>query len=347
MKSPFSDMTTIYKPQELLDISFKRASNIEMRFRPRTPDIIKAKKHELARINTVTDDLIKRITKMIKTFPTFENLHPFYFDLAKTLVDIDKFRQIIASLSGTIKILKKIHQEHFKKIKQSRDPLIAAKERKAFYGRVSSVINRLEEKLDYLREQRNLFRKIPSISTNAFTIVIAGYPNVGKSSLVQAISTAKPEISYYPFTTRNLIVGHRILNEDDPVPNKIQILDTPGLLDRPLSRRNNIELKAIVALKHLANVIVYIIDPSETCGYPISNQMHLMKEIRDSFREIPFIINLNKIDIVQPEQISQVIKEIKEIFTEEQPSILETIAIEKKGVESIYDAAISYYLNNF
>ncbi|NVM29398.1 MAG: 50S ribosome-binding GTPase [Candidatus Helarchaeota archaeon] len=345
MKSPFSDMITIDKPQELLDIAFKRGSKVEIKFRPRTPDIIKAKKREMARINTVTDNLVKRFTKMIKTFPTFENLHPFYYDLVKTLVDIDEFRKIIASLSSALKILKKIHQEHFNKIKRARDPTVAGDARKAFYGRISSVINRLEEKLDYLREQRNILRKLPSISPEIFTIVVAGYPNVGKSSLVQAISTAKPEISYYPFTTRNLIVGHRILDEDDPIPQKIQILDTPGLLDRPLSRRNNIELKAIVALKHLANVIVFMIDPSETCGYQIANQTHLLKEIRDTFQNIPFIINLNKIDIVQSEQISQVKKEIKEIFPEEELPILETIAVKEEGVEDIYDSAMKYYPN--
>ena len=107
MKSPFSKMITIYKPQELLDIAFKRGSNIEMRFNPRTPDIIKARKREKARITTVTDNLIDKLTKMVKTFPTFDNLHPFYYDLASTIVDVDKIKQIIASLSGTIKTLKK------------------------------------------------------------------------------------------------------------------------------------------------------------------------------------------------------------------------------------------------
>ncbi|NVM53636.1 MAG: 50S ribosome-binding GTPase [Candidatus Helarchaeota archaeon] len=347
MRNPFSKMITIYKPQELLDIAFKRGSKLKIKFRPRTPDIIKAKKREKARITTVTDNLIDKITKMVKTFPTFDNLHPFYYDLAKTLVDIDKFKQVIASLSGTIKIIKNIHREHFYKIKKTEDPSVAGEERKSFYGRVSSVINRLESRLDYLREQRDIFRKLPSISTEIFTIVVAGYPNVGKSSLVRAISSAKPEISYYPFTTRKLIVGHRILNKDDPIPQKIQILDTPGLLDRPLSKRNNIELQAIVALKHLANVIVFMIDPSESCGYPISNQTNLLKEIHAAFQDIPFIINLNKMDIIQSEQILQVKKEIGELFPNDELTLIETIAIKEVGVETIFNKAMKYYTNDF
>ncbi|MHA1267206.1 MAG: NOG1 family protein [Candidatus Helarchaeota archaeon] len=342
MTNPFSTIKTIYTPQELLNIAFKRASNIDLKFRPKTPNIIKARKRELARITKVTDDLIDRITKMVKTFPTFDNLHPFYYDLTKTLVDLDQFKKTLAALSGTIRILKRIHLEHYRKIRRAPDPHVASEERKAFYGRVSSVIKRLEDKLAYLRDQRELFRKLPTISADIYTIVVAGYPNVGKSSLVRAISTAKPEISYYPFTTRNLIVGHRILDENAPLPFRIQILDTPGLLDRPLSRRNNIELKAIVALKHLANVIIFMIDPSETCGYPVHNQINLLKEIYNTFQAVPFIITLNKIDLSHPTQITQVKAEIKHHFPSSSPPVLETIAFNKIGVEEVFNTGLKY-----
>ena len=343
MANPFSRMKTIYTAQELLDIAFKRVSNLQMRFRPNTPDIIKAKKREKARITQVTNILIKKLTEMVKTFPNFDRIHPFYYDLTSTLVDLDNFKQIIASLSGTIRILKRVHREHFYKIKKAENSKVAGEERKAFYGRVSSIINRLGDKLAYLREQRNVLRKLPTIIPDIFTIVVAGYPNVGKSSLVRAISSAKPEISYYPFTTRTLIVGHRILNEDDPIPQKIQILDTPGLLDRPLSARNKIERQAIVALRHLANVIVFMIDPSESCGYLVANQLGLLREISTIFQNIPLILNLNKVDLARPEQIQQVKREIKTIFPEDDKIVLETIAIQKQGVNEVLEAALEYF----
>ncbi len=343
MRNPFSGIKTVYKAQELLDIAFKRGSKLDLRFRPGTPDIIKARNREKARITTVTDNLLKKLTEMVKTFPSFDNIHPFYYDLAKTIVDLDKFKQNIAAITGIIKVVKRVHQEHFNKIRRAQTPSEAGEARKAFYGRISSIIGQLEDKLNYLREHRDIFRKLPTISPEIFTIVVAGYPNVGKSSLVQSISTATPEISYYPFTTRNLIVGHRILNEEDPLPQKVQILDTPGLLDRPLSKRNNIELKAIIALKHLANVIVFIIDPSETCGYPISNQTHLLREISKAFSEIPFIITLNKLDLVKGDQIDQVTADIRDIFPDKEIPILKTIAVQREGVEQIFEAAMKYY----
>jgi len=46
-------------------------------------------------------------------------------------------------------------------------------------------------------------------------------------------------------------------------------------------------------------VILYIIDSSETCGYTLEKQMHLLDEIKTEFN-IPMIVVANKIDISSP-----------------------------------------------
>ena len=43
-------------------------------------------------------------------------------------------------------------------------------------------------------------------------VVLVGAPNVGKSSLVQVLSSGLPEICNYPFTTRTVKMGHFYLN---------------------------------------------------------------------------------------------------------------------------------------
>jgi nucleolar GTP-binding protein len=105
------------------------------------------------------------------------------------------------------------------------------------------------------------------------------------------VSTARPEIAAYPFTTKGLAVGHFEKNKI-----RYQIIDTPGLLDRPLEERNEIELQAISALRHVGKVMLFIIDPSETCGYTLEKQMHLLEEIKKEFG-IPMIVAANKTDI--------------------------------------------------
>ncbi|MBZ4037900.1 50S ribosome-binding GTPase, partial [Flavobacterium sp. 17A] len=92
-----------------------------------------------------------------------------------------------------------------------------------------------------------------TVDFNAITAVIAGFPNVGKSTILRQITTAEPKVADYPFTTTGIQIGHL-----ERKWQKYQIIDTPGLLDRPIDDMNTIELNAMVALEHLADVILYI-----------------------------------------------------------------------------------------
>jgi len=142
-------------------------------------------------------------------------------------------------------------------------------------------------------------KTFPSIQ-DVPTIVIAGYPNVGKSSLLRHLSSAKPEIAIYPFTTKQVIVGHIKIKEKF-LTTTYQIIDTPGLLDRPLSKRNDIEKQAIAALTHLADIIVFMIDPSETCGYSLKDQYNMLAQIKKIFLDVPIVVVENKVDLKKTE----------------------------------------------
>ncbi len=52
-----------------------------------------------------------------------------------------------------------------------------------------------------------------------------------------------------------------------------QVIDTPGILDRPLEERNTIEMQSITALAHLRAAVLYLVDISEQCGYSIAQQV--------------------------------------------------------------------------
>ena len=122
--------------------------------------------------------------------------------------------------------------------------------------------------------------------------MVAGAPNVGKSQLVRALSSGKPRVASYPFTTQKISVGHLVR---DNVP--IQVVDTPGILDRPADERNPIEQKAISALTHLADIIVYLLDPSQTCGYDLQGQNNILSSIKELFTDHDIIEVETKSDL--------------------------------------------------
>ena len=77
---------------------------------------------------------------------------------------------------------------------------------------------------------------------------------------------------------------------------KYQVVDTPGLLDRPLSERNEIERQTMAALSHLQGVVLYILDPSEHCGYPLDSQLSLAEDLK-SWIKLPMLVVANKADL--------------------------------------------------
>jgi nucleolar GTP-binding protein len=122
--------------------------------------------------------------------------------------------------------------------------------------------------------------------------VFAGAPNVGKSSLIGAISTGKPEVKSYPFTTKGVSLGHIKAKYDI-----IQVMDTPGLLDRPDIDRNDMEKQGIAALNHLEPVIVFLTDLSGTSGYSTDTQKALHTELKTRYSDYNWVDVYSKSDL--------------------------------------------------
>ena len=273
----FEQLPTVPTSQELLDKSFRRAS--------------RAADNE-AMIQNAGNILSDNLSNLIRKFPSFENLPSFYRDMADIMAGVDRLRISLSRLSWASAQISDITRESLFKIKRSRG-LDSTPVRKAAFGRFSSVMRSIEKDMLFLNEARNLLRNIPSIDPMVPTILIAGYPNVGKSSFIVRITGARPEIASYPFTTRGIYVGHFYRGEQ-----KYQVVDTPGLLDRPMAERNDIERQTVAALSHLRGVVLYILDPSEHCGYPLSSQLSLAEDLKNWIK-LPVLIAANKADIVE------------------------------------------------
>ena len=314
---------TIPTPDEILDKGFSRGKKAADLLRTqKIPKHLKGKKIEERRVVTACQVIKDKLKSILDSVPEIEELHPFYQDYIDITVGVDSMKQALGALNWAYGILAQLEREYSKKFKRNPSEKASSIQREA-YGRIASVVNKIEKDLDFLDFAKANLRNMPTIDFEATTIVIAGFPNVGKSTLLRQISGANPQVANYPSTTKGIQIGHTERHW-----KSIQIIDTPGLLDRPVLEMNDIELNAIVALEHLADAILFIFDGSETCGFHLESQYNLLKQIEKIFSEIPIIYLFNKMDIEQDEEyINQ--------FVDNPENTLFISALDGEGIDKI------------
>lgn len=289
---------------EVIDKGFRRAKKAAARVR--TSKIHrqqKSKRIEEVRVQTACQVIRETFEGILEETPHVEELPMFYQDYIDVAVGVDQLKKSLGALNWANGVLEKLQNQYTHRIRRS-PPENAAQIRKAAFGRIASVVNRIGDELDFLNYSRQMLRNVPTVDPEATTAVIAGFPNVGKSTLLRQITNAEPEVADYPFTTKGIQIGHY-----EKRWQKYQIIDTPGLLDRPVQEMNQIELNAMVALEHLADLILFIFDPSQTSGFPVENQVNLYWEIKKIFSHTPVQSIFNKIDLVEDEENIKYIEE--------------------------------------
>ncbi len=307
-QNPFGQFNPVPAAQELLDYAFKRASTSNVETGSTATHLQRARKKENERITTAIDYLTDRLQGIVKSVPNLQELPDFYRELSHLLVDNDQLKLNLGKLSGVVSVLKKLRRDLTYPIRTAKNPHDAEQYRVQAFGRISSVITKQKDTLEFLDHVQQALRKIPIIEPDQLSIVVAGYPNVGKSSLVAHISTGRPEIAPYPFTTKEISLGHYYSEKQEDRFTKFarfQIVDTPGILDRPMATRNEIEKQAILALRRLADGIIFMFDPTETCGFELPHQVNLYNEVRELFPSTQVIIVMNKMDLYTEAQLKR------------------------------------------
>jgi len=276
----FEKIPTVPTADEVLDRCFRRAA-AKMKLKTNkdraNQDFVRAVSHSIH----------DRLVHIIQTFPEFETLPPFYYETVDILYGIPRLKKSLGAIGWAARWARLHGPDLVYETRKGGDPLAS---RKRAVARLASVVHQIDPDLRFLNDVRNVIRKLPHIE-DVFTVVVAGYPNVGKSSFIRLVSSASPEVASYPFTTKGVIVGHRISGR-----KRMQFIDTPGVLDRLPEERNPIERQAMAAIANIADVILFILDPSEQCGFPLEDQVRLSEELKTSM-EIPFIVVANKSDI--------------------------------------------------
>ncbi len=289
---------TIMTAQEILDKAFARAAKIEIQ------DPVKyhrVRKTLAARMASLSDTVYETLNRYVTAFPNLDGLRNYPREVLDIMVGLDQLRQALGSVDWAAEKIKRLGQESAERQMRIRDMDGHFQIHKALVGRVSSIVNEIDGALAVLAAARDRVRVLPTISPDFATLVIAGYPNVGKSSLLAKWTNAKPEIAGYAFTTKSADVGHFQIEYREGEPTQYQIVDTPGLLDRPDEDRNDVERHAVAALRHAADAVLFLLDPTETSGYGREQQEKLLEQVRRDMGGIPVIVAETKADIWKSE----------------------------------------------
>ncbi|WP_247005935.1 NOG1 family protein [Halorientalis litorea] len=275
------DLPTTPTSAELIDQAFSRAA--------RSGRAKSGFEAQQSMLQTAANVLSDNLENVVTSWPDFDELDPFYRELVDAVVGVDELRQHLSEIGWASRKTSEIRDEYQARFR-GVDAEGAKKLRKQAFARFADVVEEVEADLEAVGAARNDLRSLPDIRPDEPTIVVAGYPNVGKSSFVNEVTNARNETASYPFTTTEIRVGHI---ERDHI--RYQLVDTPGLLDRPPEDRNEIESQAVSALEHLADAVLVLVDASGECGYPLDVQLELRDALAARF-DAPVLTVCNKAD---------------------------------------------------
>ncbi|MGI6253665.1 MAG: Obg family GTPase CgtA, partial [Aminivibrio sp.] len=176
---------------------------------------------------------------------------------------------------------------------------------------------------------------------------LVGFPNAGKSSLLAAISSARPKIAGYPFTTLSPNLG--VLAVDD---QKIVIADVPGLIEGASDNRG----LGIYFLRHVERTrfLVHVLDLASGTSDEVLDQWRIVREEfraynamaedrlpgdeREDLLSRPYMVAGNKIDLAGTEDADE---KIRAFMGERDIPYLTVSAVTGQGIPELIEAIVA------
>ncbi|EGB11113.1 hypothetical protein AURANDRAFT_22083 [Aureococcus anophagefferens] len=300
-------LAAVPSASELVDI-------VLMRTQRKTPTVVhpgykitRIRSFYMRKVKFTQQTISERLGAIVQDFPRLDDVHPFHSDLMGVLYDRDHYKLALGQLNTCKKLCETVTRDYVRLIKYA-DSLYRCKSLKvAALGRMMTLLKRQRASLGYLEEVRKHLGRLPALDPSARTLLVCGFPNVGKSSFMNKVTRAEVEVQPYAFTTKSLYVGHM-----DHRYLRWQVIDTPGILDHELEKRNVIEMQAVTALAHLPCAVLFFVDVSEQCGYTIEQQSSLFHSIRALFADKQLVLVANKTDAKKVEDLDAGRKQLLE-----------------------------------
>ena len=161
---------------------------------------------------------------------------------------------------------------------------------------------------------------------------LVGLPNVGKSSILAAISNAQPKIANYPFTTLSPNLG--VINTGD---ERIVIADIPGLIEGAHENKGlGLEfLRHVDRTRLLIHVLSLESGDFDTIVEDFEVVRSEMRKYDPELDERPFFVAGNKLDEVPEEFAPELTAQLADYFTKKGVSFMTLSALTEEGIPEL------------
>jgi nucleolar GTP-binding protein len=337
----FKKIAVVPSSKDFIDIILSKTQRKTPTVVHKQYKITRIRNFYLRKIKFTQQNFHDRLAQILTEFPKLDDVHPFYADLINVLYDKDHYKLALGQINTAKHLIDNVAKDYVRLMKYG-DSLYRCKQlKRAALGRMATIMKRQSSNLTYLEQVRQHLARLPSIDPYTRTIIICGFPNVGKSSFINKITRADVEVQPYAFTTKSLYVGHM-----DYKYLRWQVIDTPGILDHSLEERNVIEMQAVTALAHLRACVLYFMDPSEQCGHTLEEQIKLFESIKPLFANKPLIVVANKVDIIQLDDLaSEKQAVLKDLRKDSDVTVMEMSTVTDLGVMEVKTEACERLLS--
>ncbi|HEY2106637.1 MAG TPA: GTPase ObgE [Candidatus Binataceae bacterium] len=136
---------------------------------------------------------------------------------------------------------------------------------------------------------------------------LVGMPNAGKSTLLAALSAARPKIASYPFTTLTPNLGRVVVSDIE----NFTVADIPGLIEGAHEGHG----LGIRFLRHISRtrILVFVLDVTSDIKGDFNTVRQEIKAFDAQLARRRALVALNKIDLVSPEEAAQAEQRIRQI----------------------------------
>ena len=155
-----------------------------------------------------------------------------------------------------VKDAKKHESSHERKVKELEEEISTTKYNKKTQGHIGLVKAKLAKlKEEYRRKAaaKGGGQGFSVKRSGDATVIMVGFPSVGKSTLLNALTNANSPVGAYAFTTLTCIPGLLEYNHA-----KIQILDVPGVVEGAATGRGR--GKEVLACAQSADLVIILLD---------------------------------------------------------------------------------------